>query len=304
MYKKIVFMGSSDFSVPILEALAQKYKIVGVVTQPDKPAGRGKKFTASPVKEFADQQEFFVSQPRNISDENFIRQMEDWRPDLVVVAAYGKIIPPAILNIPEFGCVNVHASLLPCWRGASPIQAAILHGEEQTGVTIILMDEGMDTGDILSSQSVAIKSNDTYATLSWRLSLVGADLLIHTLPDYFFGKMQQKPQNNSAATYSGTIQKSDGLLDFQNPAELLERKIRAYNPWPVSFMKWNGENLRIFQAIISDKNDLKPGRRGIQGKSPAVGSSNYDLILIEVQPPGKKKMSGKAFLNGARNWVE
>ena len=302
--QKIVFMGSDEFSVLILEKLIREYPVVGVVTQPDKPAGRGKKLTYSPVKKSALENNLPLSQPAELSDPCFMDLLKSWNPQAIIVAAYGKILPLGILSFPEYGCINVHASLLPRWRGASPIRMAILNGDEKTGVTIMLMDEGVDTGDVLSKKSVKIKNTDTYGSLMKKLSEEGGNLLIETLPQYFNGKLKPQPQINEGVTYAGKIKKSDAELDFSQPADYLERMIRAFNPEPVCFMKWEGNTLRVYKSEISNHSELQPGKRGKNNKYPSVGTSGKDLILLEVQPEGKRMMSGEAFLNGARNWIE
>jgi len=302
--QRIVFMGSDVFSLPILQKLITGYPVVGVVTQPDKPAGRGKKLTPSAVTKFATRHNLPVAQPKKLSEPGFLVAMKEWNPEAVVVAAYGKILPLDILSFPDYGCINVHASLLPRWRGASPIRTAILNGDPETGVTIMLMDEGIDTGDVLAKRRVEIEDSDTYGTLIHKLSEMGAELLIETLPLYFNRQLDPEPQANEIATYTSMIKKSDAELDFSKPADYLERKIRAFNPDPVCFMKWDDSTLRVYKSEVSKNSMLEQGQRGKINKFPGVGTPGKDLILLEVQPEGKRIMSGKAFLNGARNWIE
>jgi len=303
MKTNILFMGSSEYSLFILENLATRFPITLVATQPDKQVGRGKKIEPSLIKNKAGELNIPVTQPNKLAEEAFWEALESSVIDLIIVAAYGKILPKKLLEFPKFGCLNVHASVLPRWRGASPIQAAILNGDQQTGVTIIKMDEGIDTGPILSKKSVEILTGETSETLALKLSKIGSELLIDTLPGYLDGKIKPQPQSDLGATYSGLIKKEDGLLDFSQSAGDLEKKIRAYNPWPVCFMEWKKEHLRIYQAKVSNEKQLNQYQHGIKNKYPSIGTSSNDLILIEVQPSGKKRIDGKAFLNGARNWL-
>jgi methionyl-tRNA formyltransferase len=302
MATNILFMGSSDFSINILINLAKEFPIKILATQPDRPAGRGKKIEASRVKILANELNIPVIQPKRIKDEQFFNTLYDYEIDLIIVVAYGKILPKRLLDHPKFGCINVHASLLPRWRGASPIQAAILNGDMHTGVTIMKMDEGIDTGPILSKRAIDLDFNETSEILAIKLSEIGSKLLTDTLPLYLEGKIQPQPQNDQGATYTGLIRKEDGILDFDQPSDQLEKKIRAYNPWPICFVKWENDYLRVYKAEVSLEKKLNQFQRGIINKYPCIGTSTTDLILIEVQPSGKKRIDGKSFLNGARNW--
>lgn len=304
MKPNILFMGSSEYSLQILNHLAIKFPIAIVATQPDKPVGRGKKIKPPPVKVGADELNIPVTQPKKLNNEQFWETLKLFEIDLIIVAAYGKILPKKLLDYPKFGCLNVHASLLPRWRGASPIQASILNGDQQTGVTIIKMDEGIDTGPILGKRAIDIDTGETSETLALKLSKIGSELLIDTLPGYLEGEIQPQPQNEQGALYAGLIMKEDGLLDFNQPAEFLEKKIRAYNPWPICFMEWEKELLRVYKAELSNEKQLNQFQHGIYNKYPCVGTSTNDLILLEVQPSGKKRIDGKSFLNGARNWKD
>lgn len=295
-------MGTPDFSVPILEILASAASVVAVVTQTDKPAGRGKQIRYSSVKEIALRLELPVLQPEKLTEEKFVNKLKKLNPDFIVVAAYGKILPKFILELPHYGCINVHASLLPRWRGASPIRAAILHGDRKTGVTIMQMDEGLDTGDILAQSTIEIGKTDTAGTLSQKISVLAADLLLKTLSACISGEIEPMPQDDQIATYAKMIHKADGLIDFENDAEFIERKIRAFNPWPVCYMEWKDQRLRIFNAEVSETKNFSPWVRGVVRKYPAVGTKTKDLILKAVQPSGKRLMSGKAFLNGIKDW--
>jgi len=229
----------------------------------------------------------------------------DWNPDLIVVAAFGQLLKPDALDLPRFGCLNVHASLLPRWRGAAPINAAILAGDEETGVTIMQMDAGLDTGAILAQRAIRLTRDDTAGSASRALSALGADLLLATLPDFLAGKLTPTPQPAEGVTYAPMLKKEDGRLDFTRPAEELARRVRAMNPWPGAWFEYNGEPLKVLKAraeIIFTYMIQMPGTRLVVGNQPVVATSNNFLFLEEVQPPGKKPMDGKAFLSGARDW--
>ncbi len=299
---RIVFMGSPDFAAPVLKALAEKYNLVGVVTQPDRPAGRGGTLKPPAVKETALRLGLPVIQPEKLRAPLVMAQLREWNPDLIIVAAFGQILPPEVLELPPYGCINVHASLLPRWRGAAPIQAAILAGDAETGVTIIKMDAGVDTGPLLSQRAITTSPEDTAGTMFEKLAQLGADLLIETLPDYFSGKIQPQAQDDSHATYAPMLKKEDGLLDFTRPAEELACRVRAFNPWPGAFFEWEGGLFKVHRARLSGEKSPGAGSRLIVEGRPAIGTSEGILILEEVQPAGKNPMPGKAFLAGARNW--
>ncbi|HKI52957.1 MAG TPA: methionyl-tRNA formyltransferase [Anaerolineales bacterium] len=300
---KIVFMGSPDFSLPILRELAKKYEVVGVVTQPDRASGRGRTMKPPPVKVLAQELDIPIIQPEKLKQPDAMEQLIAWAPDLIIVAAFGQILRKDVLELPHFGCINVHASLLPRWRGAAPINAAILHGDEETGVTIMQMDVGLDTGPMLAKRSIRIKPDDTAGSVFQTLSTLGADLLIETLPDYLSGKITPTPQPDEGATYAPMLKKEDGKLDFTQDVNDLERRVRAFNPWPGTFMDVDGVNLKIHQAHVEQGN-ASAGERLVEQNQPAVGARGGILVLDEVQPAGKKSMSGKSFLSGARNWTE
>jgi methionyl-tRNA formyltransferase len=302
MITRIVFMGSPDFAARPLRVLAQAYSVVGVVTQPDRPAGRGNALTLPPVKVAALELGIPVIQPEKLRQPEAMQQLRAWNPDLVVVVAFGQILKPEVLDLPRFGCINIHASLLPRWRGAAPIQAAIAAGDAYAGVTIMKMDPGVDTGPMLSWRAIPILPDDTGGFLFEKLSGLGVDLLMETLPPYLAGELQPQPQPAEGSTYAPMLKKEDGLLDFSRPAVELERKIRAYAPWPGAFLPWQGAALKIHKARV-EKGRLEPGRKEIVGGFPAIGTAGDILVLEVVQPAGKKPMPGKAFLAGARNWV-
>lgn len=294
-------MGSSDFSVAILEQLAQHYKVRGVITQPDKPAGRGKKLTPPPVKTAALELGITVLQPEKLKTPEVFDQLSAWEPDFIVVAAYGKILRQSVLDLPRLGCINVHASYLPRWRGASPIQAAILNGDQSTGVTIMVMDAGIDTGPLLSRQVVAIDPQEDSISLSSKLAGVGGPLLVETLEKYLAGEIKPTTQPEDGATYATMIRKEDGFLDFTLPAAVLERKVRAFIEWPGASMSVGEESLKIRKArVIPGAGD--PGSRIIIERFPCVNTPDGRLMLLEVKPAGKNWMSGADYLRGARNW--
>ncbi len=295
-------MGSPDFSLPTLRALANAYDVVGLITQPDRASGRGRELKAPPVKTLALALGIPVMQPEKLRLPEAIEQLRAWNPELIVVAAFGQILRKDVLDLPRFGCINVHASLLPRWRGAAPINAAILHGDEETGVTIMKMDVGLDTGPMLSKRSIPLTRDDTAGSVFEKLSTLGADLLIETLPDYLSGKLTPIPQPEEGMTYAPMIKKEDGQLDFTQDAIALERRVRAFNPWPGAYMDFSGTNLKIHRAHVEVRN-APVGQRLIWQGQPAVGAAGGILVLDEVQPPGKKSMSGKSFLAGARNWA-
>jgi methionyl-tRNA formyltransferase len=298
---KIVFMGSPDFAVPTLRVLAAHYEMVGVVTQPDRESGRGHALKSPPIKILADELGLNVIQLEKLRAPEAMNQLRIWNPDLIVVAAFGQILKPDVLALPPQGCINVHASLLPRWRGAAPIQAAILAGDVETGVTIMNMDQGVDTGAIINQRAIKIERDDTSGSLSEKLSHLGADLLIETLSRYLSGRLQPQPQNEAQATYAPMLKKEHGFLDFTKPVEELVRCVRAYNPWPGAYFEWNGGMLKIHRAH-NEGGNTSEGQRLVYRGQPAVGARGGLLILDEVQPAGKRSMSGKAFLSGARNW--
>lgn len=302
MSARVVFMGSPDFALPSLRALAQTYDVVGVVTQPDRASGRGRELKAPPVKALALELNIPVIQPQKLREPAAMAQLNEWNPDLIVVAAFGQILKKEVLELPKHGCLNVHASLLPRWRGASPVSAAILAGDEETGVTIMKMDEGLDTGPVLARKSTRIRSDDTAGSVTQALSNLGADLLLETLPDYLSGRIIPQPQPEEGATYAPMLKKQDGLLDFTKPVREVERRVRAMNPWPGAWFEWNGNMLKVMRASVSEAHGLRSGVRFVVEGRPAVMCADGALILDEVQPPGKRIMSGKSFLAGARNW--
>ena len=298
----IVFMGSPEFALPTLRALAERYPVAGVVTQPDRPAGRGRQLTPPPVKILAQELELPVIQPKRLGEPEAMQQLRSWAPDLIVVAAFGQILRLELLDLPPHGCLNVHASLLPRWRGAAPIHAAILAGDEETGVTIMKMDPGLDTGPILSQRALRFAPDDTTGSVSEKLSRLGSDLLLETIPGFISGAIQPQPQPAGGVTLAPTLKKEQGRLDFEQSAGELERRVRAFHPWPGAFMDFDGAPLKIHRAHVEAGN-ARAGERLIHRNRPAVGARSGLLVLDEVQPAGKKPMDGKAFLAGARGWA-
>ncbi len=297
-------MGSPEFALPTLRALAERFRVVGVVTQPDRPAGRGRKLASPPVKILAQELGLPVIQPRRLKEPEALEQLRAWQPDLIVVAAFGQILRRNVLELPPHGCLNVHASLLPRWRGAAPIHAAILHGDRETGVTIMQMDPGLDTGPILTQRATPITPQDTAGTLSERLAQMGADLLTKTIPGYLSGTILPQAQDDSLATYAPKLEKTAGELDFTRPVDTLERQVRAMHPWPGAYLLWDGNRLRVQRATPKGvPHPPPPGTRLIHEGLPAVAAADGLLLLHRVQPAGKRPMSGKDFLNGARHWV-
>jgi len=295
-------MGSPDFSLPTLQALAETYDVVGVVTQPDRLSGRGRALKAPPVKTLAMELGIPVMQPEKLRLPEAMEQLRAWNPDLIVVAAFGQILRKDVLDLPPHGCINVHASLLPRWRGAAPIHAAILHGDEVTGITIMRMDAGLDTGPMLRQRSISLMPDDTAGSVFEKLSQLGADLLLETLPDYLSGKLMPTPQPEEGMTYAPMMKKEEGQLDFTHDVYELERRVRAFNPWPGAFMDFDGTLLKVHRAH-AEPGKATAGQRLVWRNQPVIGASGGILVLDEVQPAGKKSMSGSSFLAGARNWT-
>ena len=302
MSEKIVFMGSPDFAVPTMRAITGPYTLVGVVTQPDRPSGRGRVLTPPPIKDLAIELGLPVIQPQSLKGTPDLAQLKSWQPDLIVVAAFGQILREEVLELPSYGCINVHASLLPRWRGAAPIQAAILHGDTETGITIMQMDTGVDTGDILSQHSITIGEHETAGELSPRLAELGAQALLDTLPQFLSGAIVPQAQDDSFATYAPMLKKDAGRLDFQETAAALARRVRAFDPWPGTYTIWSGQRLKILRARAQDAKTPGPGKTTTYGDLPAYGTSDGLLVLDSVQPAGRKALPGEAFLRGAKNW--
>lgn len=300
---KVVYMGTPDFAVPPLRALVKAgYEVVGAVTQPDKPKGRSKTLLPPPVKEEALKYNIPVYQPLKVREPEFMETLKNLAPDVIVVAAFGQIIPKAILDLPEFGCLNIHASLLPKYRGAAPIQQAVINGDKEAGVTIMKMGTGLDTGDMISQAAVLLTEDETGGSLFDRLSELGAELLIKTLPSVFDRTAVYEPQPEESPTpYAGMITKQMGLLDFKKDAETLERLIRGLNPWPSAYAYLNGKTLKIWKADVEKREteNKAPGTVIKADKNGVYVACGQDiLILKEVQLEGKKRMDAASFLRG------
>lgn len=302
---RVIFMGTPDFAVPTLAALAESsYRLAGVVTQPDRPAGRGRKLEVSPVKAFAQRHGVPILQPPALKTPEAVADLAALRPDVIVVAAFGQILRPAVLDLPPHGCINVHASLLPRWRGAAPVQAAILAGDQVTGVTIMRMDAGMDTGPILAQTALAIQAHDTGGSLTDRLAQQGADLLIDTLPRWLAGEITPQPQDASLATLCRPLRKEQGQVDWTRPAGEIARAVRAFNPWPAASTAWQGQPLKILQAEALPGPSGEPPGLARQVAGDVVVSTGDGLLRLDlVQLAGRAAMPGRDFARGQRAFV-
>lgn len=298
---RVVYAGTPEFAVPALEAIVESpHTVVAVYTQPDRPAGRGRKLRASPVKELALARALPVEQPPTLRDAEVQRRLAAYAPDVMVVAAYGLILPSAVLQIPPLGCLNIHASLLPRWRGAAPIQRAILAGDAQSGVTIMQMDAGLDTGAMLLKRTCPIGPRDSAADLHDRLAKMGAEALIEVLGGLAAGAGRPgEPQNDSEATYASKIDKAEAEIDWRLAPDDIARRVRAFNPWPVAYTRYHGEPLRIWQAEASgDVRQEPPGTvvaEGAQGIDVAAGGGV--LRILRLQLPGGRTLTPAEFLS-------
>jgi methionyl-tRNA formyltransferase len=298
-----VFMGSPEFALPVMESLKNLTQIVGVVTQPDRPAGRGREIFSPPVKILAGRLGLPVIQPEKLRLPEAMDQLRAWQPEIIVVTAFGQILRPDVLSFPEFGCVNLHASLLPRHRGASPVAASILAGDAETGITFMKMDPGLDTGPILAQSRMPIDSLDTTETLARKLSLLAAETLTEYLPVYLRGEIDPRPQEEALATYAPQLRKDDGRLDFRQPAAILERKVRAFHPWPGAFAVWKGQPLRILEVRVEPgEPDAGAGLTAERARFPAVQTGDGLLVFCKLQLAGKRALAGDEFLRGARDF--
>ncbi len=303
MSKRIVFAGTPDFAVPALQALIDAdAELVGVYTQPDRPAGRGKKLTASAVKELAVANRIAVYQPKSFKQVEARDTLRALQPDLIVVIAYGLILPQSVLDIPPLGCVNCHASLLPRWRGAAPIQRAIEAGDSTTGITLMQMDAGLDSGAMLASATIPIEQSDNGATLHDKLAALTADLLINNLDALFSHRLTAQPQNPAQVCYAHKLSKQENLLDWQLDASSLARKVRALNPWPVATAILDGKTLRIFESHAqSDQSDRVPGEIvEVSKHGIAVATAEGLLVIDRLQKPGSRAVTAAEFINGTQ----
>ena len=298
---RVVFMGTPDFSVPTLEKIIEAgHEVIGVVTQPDKAKGRGKKVLFPPVKETALAHDLPVYQPRRARDPEFIEEMKALNPDVMVVVAFGQILPKAILDIPKYGCINVHASLLPKYRGAAPIQWAVIRGEKVSGVTTMQMDVGLDTGDMLLKKEVLLDEEETGGSLHDKLSTLGGNLLIETLEKIEAGDIHPEKQDDSqAGEYARMLDKNLGRIDFSMPAVEIERLIRGLNPWPSAFTSYNGKTMKLWKAKADNCGQGVPGQViHVDKNSFTVQTGQGTLQILELQMEGKKRMDAGAFLRG------
>jgi methionyl-tRNA formyltransferase len=298
---RIVFFGTPEFAVPSLRALlAGRDPVIGVVCQPDKPAGRGQQLTAPPVKRAALRAGLAVFQPEKLRAPETVETLASWAPDLIVVAAYGKILPKMILDLPPLGCINVHASLLPKYRGAAPIQWAILRGEERTGITIMCMNERMDAGDILLQQEIEIGPQETSGELQARLADVGARVLMETIARLHAGTLMPRPQQEDQITLAPMINKEDGRIDWTQPAVHIARLVRAFNPWPSAFTSLGGKQLKIHRAHAEASRSAELAGTVLRAeKEISVATGEGTLVLDEVQLEGRKRLSAAEFARGA-----
>ncbi len=297
---RIVFIGTGEIGVPTLRALLDsEHEVVAVVTQPDKRVGREQRIEPPPIKKEIAKTRIPILQPARIKDQKATEEIRDFAPDVVVVIAYGQILPRDVLEIPRLACLNLHASLLPCWRGAAPIQAAIAAGDCETGITAMYMDEGLDTGDILLQRRGEILPNDTGGSLHDRLAQIVPEALLESLRLLSAGNAPRIAQDNARATYAPKLKREHGLIDWSESAEAIERKIRAYNPWPGAFMKVDRQNLKVFFASVVDLNG-QPGEVLRSDEDLVVATGKDALSLAEVQLEGKRRMTAAEFLRGHR----
>jgi len=295
---KIVFAGTPDFAVPFLKSLIDDadFEVIGVITQPDRPSGRKQLLVPSPVKTLAAEHNIAVMQPGKL-DDNYAAELKQLTPDVLVVVAYGQIIPQAVLDVPTRGAINVHPSLLPKYRGASPIQNAILNGEAETGVSIMLMDAKMDHGPILAQEKVKLNGSETNESLHDDIANKYGEFLTKTINGYLAGDIKTQPQDDNQATFCKTITKDDARIDWSKSAEVIEKKIRAYYPWPVAWASLDSKRLKIFSAKAASETK-KPGELFIKNDQLGVGCGQGSLIINELQPEGKQKMTSCDFLAG------
>ena len=296
---RIVFMGTPDFAVPSLKKIIEKgYKVEAVFTQPDKPKGRGHKMQMSPVKEVALEHNIPVYQPQTLrNNEEMLGVLKDIAPDMIVVAAYGKILPESVLNLPKYGSINVHGSLLPKYRGAAPIQWAVLNGDKVTGVTIMYMGLGIDTGDMISKREMIIGENETAGELFDRMSEVGAELLVDTIPDIVNGTAKREKQDESLAVHAPMINKEMGVMNYENSAEHIFNQVRGLNPWPSAYTSLSGKKMKVFTCRVINKQG-KPGLAFVNDGKLSVYCGENALELLEIQPENGKRMLSSSYLLG------
>lgn len=297
---RVVFMGTPDFSVPALENIAKKYEVVAVVTQQDRPKGRGHKMQYTPVKEKAIELEIPVYQPKRVKDHEFVDILKTLKPDVIVVIAFGQILSKEILELPKYGCINVHASLLPIYRGAAPIQWAVINGDKKSGVTTMYMAEGLDTGDIIDTSEIVLDEKETGGSLFDKLADLGGKLILNTLDKLETGTATRTRQDDARSTYAGKITKELGKIDFTKSAAEIERLIRGLNPWPSAFTYMDDKMLKIWNAdVLEETVEEDPGTiTEVNKKFIKVATGEGYLLLKEIQLEGKKRMNVTSFLNG------
>jgi methionyl-tRNA formyltransferase len=304
---RFVFMGSPQFAVPPLEyLLVNNYQVVAVYTQPDRPAGRGRALVSPPVKRVAETWGLLVVQPAVLKEAGVVEQLSGFTPDVIVVAAFGQILPQSVLAMPRLGCLNIHPSLLPRFRGASPVASAILAGDEFTGVSLMVMDEGLDTGPVLARAQIPISAQDTTGSLTTKLSWLGARLLGEVLVHWTRGELTPQPQNEAQASYCGPITKEEGEIDWRLPAVDIWRRVRAFNPWPGCYTRWRGKSLKIIEAVpLPGEGNAKAGQVVALASKAGFGISTGDGVLgvLRVQLEGKQVLSAAEFLRGQREFI-
>lgn len=302
---RVAFAGTPTFSLPSLEVIHRNFKVVGVWTQPDRPAGRGKKLKASVIKEYALKNQLPIFQPKSFRAQTSIDEFKKQRPDIMIVVAYGLILPQEVLDVPKYGCINIHASILPTWRGAAPINYSILHGDDTTGVTIMQMDKGMDTGNIIAKVHYSISKKETCESLTKTLSSLGNNELITTITKIQNSQLIKSiQQDHNKATYTSKIDKKSAKIDFTIDTDtIIDRKVRAFNPWPMAWCTLQGLNVKVLDtAKLETKSTLEPGSVKILNKEKIqVATKGNDILFNTCQLPGKKPISAKDFINGYQN---
>jgi methionyl-tRNA formyltransferase len=297
---RVVFLGTPEFAVPSLKSLLSSgHEVVGVFTQPDRPKGRGREVAESPVKRAARAAELTIYQPERIRRPENIELLKSLAPEVMVLVGYGQIIPQTIIDLPKHGILNVHASLLPKYRGAAPIQWAVANGETETGVTIMQIDAGLDTGDMLLEASIPIQAHETAPQLSVRLAPLGAELLVEALQQIAAGSIRREKQNEAEATYAPVLKKEDGLIDWSHPAQQIYNRLRGFTPWPGAYTTFRGQQLLLLSARVAEALPASPGTLHSDKRTLFAGcGENTALELLELQIGGKKRTSAEAFLNG------
>lgn len=305
---RVVFMGTPEIAVPSLEGLLRnRYQVVAVYTQPDRAAGRGRKVSVSPVKQTALNWNIPVEQPDSLQENSVRLKLSAYKPDVIVVAAYAQLLPKEVLDIPAHSCINIHPSLLPRHRGSSPVAAAILAGDELTGVSIMKMSKGLDTGPVLAQAQIAISSLDTTGSLTVKLSLVSAQLLLEVLPYWLGGEIKPRPQDKSGASYLGEFSKKDGEIDWNLPAINIWRRVRAFHPWPGCYTRWQGKQIKIIEAMPLPAEGAFPAGQTLsvnkEGVVLGINTGDGVLGILVLQMEGKRAMSADEFLRGQRNFI-